>query len=114
MSARSIPLHLGLLILTLVTAWITFRGQLQGDSPSEETGVVVLQAALGDVERVVYETQRRTLRLEARRDEGEMNRIEVTVELKDPSGRYSFKPHDDSRCFRPIGIDTLDLKPVVA
>lgn len=69
MSARSIPLHLGLLILALVAAWITFRGQFQGDSPSEETGVVVLQAAVGDVERVVYETERRTLRLEARRDE---------------------------------------------
>jgi len=70
MSARSIPLHLGLLILTLVAAWITFRGQLQGDSPSDKEGVVVLQAAVGDVTRVVYETERRTLRLEARRDEG--------------------------------------------
>ena len=70
MSARSIPLHLGLLILTLVAAWATFRGQLQGDSPSNEEGVVVLQAAVGDVQRVVYETERRTLRLEARRDEG--------------------------------------------
>ena len=70
MSARQVPLHLGLLILTLVAAWITFRGQLEGDSPSDEKGVVLLQAAAGDVERVVYETERRTLRLEARRDEG--------------------------------------------
>ena len=70
MSARSIPLHLGLLIVTLITAWITFRGQLEGNFPSDEEGVVVLQAAVGDVERVVYETERRTLRLEARRDKG--------------------------------------------
>jgi hypothetical protein len=68
-SSRSILLHLGLLILSLAVAWITFRGQLAGDATSDEEGVLLLQAAEGDVERVVYESTGGSLRLEARRDE---------------------------------------------
>lgn len=69
MSARSIHIHLGLLILALAASWITFRGQLGGVTASHEEGVVLLQAAVGDVERLVYEREGRSLRLRARRDD---------------------------------------------
>lgn len=69
MNRSSIRIHLGLLALTLLGAWLTFRGQLGGDARSDEGGVVLLQATEGDVERLVYQEEGRTLRLEARQDE---------------------------------------------
>jgi hypothetical protein len=69
MSVRPVPLHLGLLLVALLAAWLTFRGELAGEATSAEEGDVLVQAAEGDVERIVYESEGRTLFLESRRDE---------------------------------------------
>lgn len=65
---RSTWLHLALLVLALIGAWLSFR-QTMTDGRSEATeGVVVVQADEGDVERLVYEGTGETLEIESRED----------------------------------------------
>ncbi len=66
---RSTWLHAGLLILALVGAWLSYRRPMGDDSRATPRGPVALQAAEGDVERVVYERPGRTLMIEVRADD---------------------------------------------
>lgn len=68
MNRRSIAIHVVLLLLAGAGAWITFRGGLGSEAVDDEEGVILVQAGEGDVERLVYQHDGRTLRLEAHRD----------------------------------------------
>ncbi|MCY3928261.1 MAG: hypothetical protein OXG81_08295 [Acidobacteria bacterium] len=65
---RSTSLHLALLVLALMGAWLSFRQPMTNGRSEAAEGVVVLQADEGDVERLVYEGTGETLEIEARED----------------------------------------------
>lgn len=66
---RSTWLHAGLLILALVGAWLSYRRPFDSDPSTAARGLIAVQAAVGDVERLVYERPDRTLSIEAREDD---------------------------------------------
>lgn len=66
---RSTWLHGGLLMLALVGAWLSFRRPFDDGPRTTARRPVAVQAAAGDVERVVYERPDRTLSIEAREDD---------------------------------------------
>ncbi len=65
---RSVRLHLALLVLALVGAWLSFERPFAEGASGAATGVVVVQAAAGDVERLVHERGGQRLEIEARTD----------------------------------------------
>ncbi len=65
---RSTCFHLTLLGLTLVGAWLTFSRPFD-DDPTAATRVVVVDAAEGDVERLVWERGEQRLDIESRWDD---------------------------------------------
>ncbi len=65
---RSTWLHAGLLALALLGAWLSFARPFADDAAGAAEGVVVVQAAEGEVERLVHERGDRTLVIEARED----------------------------------------------
>ncbi len=65
---RSTWLHCGLLVLALAGAWLTYRRPFDDDPSTTARSQVAVQAAEGDVERVVHERLGRTLAIEARED----------------------------------------------
>ena len=65
---RSTWRHAGLLALALAGAWLSFARPFADDAAGAAAGVVVVQAAEGEVERLVHERGDRTLEIEARQD----------------------------------------------
>ncbi|MXZ38730.1 MAG: hypothetical protein F4230_13735 [Holophagales bacterium] len=67
---RTTWLHFGLLVLALAGAWLSFERPFAHDADGVSAGAaVVVQAAEGEVERVVYERGEQTLEIEAREDD---------------------------------------------
>ena len=66
---RSTWLHLGLLALALAGAWLSYSRPFDDEGASATRGAVVVQAAEGDVERIVHERPGRTIEIEAREDD---------------------------------------------
>ena len=66
---RSTWLHFGLLVLALAGAWLSFERPFAEDPSGAAEGVVVVQAAEGEVERLVYERGDRRLEVESREDD---------------------------------------------
>lgn len=66
---RSTWLHFGLLMLALAGAWLSFERPFADAPNGASAGAVVVQAAAGEVERVVYERGEQTLEIEAREDD---------------------------------------------
>ena len=66
---RSTWLHLGLLLLALAGAWVSYSRPFDDDGASAARGAVVVQAAEGDVERIVHERPGRAIEIEARQDD---------------------------------------------
>ena len=66
---RSIWLHFALLVLALAGAWLSFERPFADASGGASAGAVVVQAAEGEVERVVYERGEQRLEIEAREDD---------------------------------------------
>ena len=66
---RSTWLHFGLLMLALAGAWLSFERPFADAPNGASAGAVVVQAAEGEVERVVYERGAQTLEIEAREDD---------------------------------------------
>lgn len=66
---RSTWLHFAVLVLALAGAWLSFERPFVDTPSGASAGVVVVQAAEGEVERVVYERGEQTLEIEAREDE---------------------------------------------
>lgn len=65
---RSTWLHFGLLVLALAGAWLSFERSF-ADEAGGSVGAVVVQAAEGEVERLVYERGEQRLEIEAREDD---------------------------------------------
>lgn len=66
---RSSWLHFALLVFALAGAWLSFERPFADEAGGGSEGAVVVQAAEGEVERVVYERGEQTLEIEAREDE---------------------------------------------
>jgi len=66
---RSTWLHFALLVLALAGAWLSFERPFADAGGEVSAGAVVVQAAEGEVERLVYERGAQTLEIEAREDE---------------------------------------------
>ena len=66
---RSTWLHFALLVLALAGAWLSFERPFADAPNGASAGAVVVQAAEGEVERVVYERGAQTLEIEAREDD---------------------------------------------
>lgn len=66
---RSTWLHFALLVFALAGAWLSFERPFADAGGEVSVGAVVVQAAAGEVERVVYERGEQRLELEAREDE---------------------------------------------
>ncbi|MYB20597.1 MAG: hypothetical protein F4Y16_16720 [Holophagales bacterium] len=65
---RSTWLHFGLLVLALAGAWLSFERPFADAGGEVSAGAVVVQAAEGEVERLVYERGEQRLEIEARED----------------------------------------------
>jgi len=65
---RSTWLHFGLLVLALAGAWLSFERPFADAGGEVSVGSVVVQAAEGEVERVVYERGEQRLEVEVRED----------------------------------------------
>jgi len=66
---RSTWLHFGLLVLALAGAWLSFERPFADETGGRAGGVIVVQAADGEVERLVYERGETRLEIEAREDD---------------------------------------------
>ena len=66
---RSTWRHFALLVLALAGAWLSFERPFADTADGALAGAVVVQAAEGEVERLVYERGERRLEIEARRDD---------------------------------------------
>ncbi len=66
---RSTWLHFALLVFALAGAWLSFERPFADAGGEVSVGSVVVQAAEGEVERVVYERGEQRLELEAREDD---------------------------------------------
>lgn len=66
---RSTWLHLALLVLALAGAWLSFERPFADSGSGASAGAVVVQAAEGEVERLVYERGELSLEIEAREDD---------------------------------------------
>ena len=66
---RSTWLHFGLLVPALAGAWLSFARPFADDAGGASAGVVVVQAAEGEVERLVHERGEQRLEIEAREDD---------------------------------------------
>jgi len=66
---RSTWLHFALLVFALAGAWLSFERPFADAGGEVSVGSVVVQAAEGDVEGVVYERGEQRLELEAREDD---------------------------------------------
>ena len=66
---RSTWLHLGLLALALAGAWVSYSRPFDDEGAAPTRGAVVVQAAEGDVERIVHERPGRAIEIEAREDD---------------------------------------------
>ena len=84
---RSTWLHLGLLALALAGAWVSYSRPFDDEGASATRGAVVVQAAEGDVERIVHERPGRAIEIEAREDDlGRWFAGRETVAVEDVAG----------------------------
>lgn len=65
---RSTWVHLAVLILALIGAWLSYSRPMSDERSTAVKRVVVVRADEGDVERLVYEGTGETLEIEARED----------------------------------------------
>ncbi|MCY3970163.1 MAG: hypothetical protein OXG74_09530 [Acidobacteria bacterium] len=66
---RSTRLHFALLVLALAGAWLSFERPFADTANGAPAGAVVVRAAEGEVERVVYDRGEQSLEIEARQDD---------------------------------------------
>lgn len=66
---RSTWLHFALLVFALAGAWLSFERPFADAGGEVSVGSVVVQAAAGEVERLLYERGEQRLEVEAREDE---------------------------------------------
>ena len=84
---RSTWLHLGLLALALAGAWVSYSRPFDDEGASATRGAIVVQAAEGDVERIVHERPARAIEIEAREDDlGRWFAGRETVAVEDVAG----------------------------
>jgi hypothetical protein len=68
MNLRSIQIHGSLLIVALITVWVVTHRDEEAATNKDE-GVVLVQAAQGDTQALIFEKEGTTLRIESREDE---------------------------------------------